>query len=51
MAEESNAFQQAVKLTDHDRRIAEMEDDMKIIKPIDYIKAKKINEQEYLSHI
>ncbi|MEH6941539.1 hypothetical protein [Bacillus sp. JJ722] len=38
MAEEKelSAFQQAVKLEDHARRLKEVEDDMKNIKPIVY---------------
>lgn len=34
--EELSPFQQAVRLTDHERRITEMEVDMKTIKPIVY---------------
>ena len=46
MAEESTAFQQALKLADHDRRIAEMEADMKTIKPIVYETSNSVKQIE-----
>ncbi|MEH6940763.1 hypothetical protein [Bacillus sp. JJ722] len=48
MAEEKelSAFQQAVKIADHDRRIADVENDMRTIKPIVYDTASSVKQIE-----
>ena len=44
--EELSPFQQAVKLTDHERRIKDMEDDMKTLKPIVYDTSNSVKQIE-----
>lgn len=46
LSEKMNDFQQAVSIADHERRIIELENDMKTVKPIVYDTASSVKQIE-----